>query len=118
MNFFVQPVPQGLEVTPFERALERSGFLFRGGKKLGRIKVAQGIGGEIAETTVAPMDVLEAALGIIWRNNAQVLFHRVVPDPGNVRRLQASGDEGGFNIESKADMKVVSHLVRFGADQR
>ena len=51
----------------------------QGIRQLGTDQMAQGVGGEIAEQPFGPVDVLQAALGVVGRLDAKQCHHAPIP---------------------------------------
>lgn len=65
-------------------------------KELGGIEIAEGVGGEVADTAKRPMDVLETTESVFRRSDAKELGHFLVPSSRNVFDFQGSFHEHFF----------------------
>ena len=93
--------------------------LHRGGIELGAENVADGIALEsAAEAAAIPMDVLQAAVAIVGRRDAEILLHAGAPRLRQVFHLQPAFQQVHLEIETHHDVEIVGHLVGVGADQR
>ena len=54
---------------------------------MGGVEVAEGVGGEVAEATHGPVDVLEAAVGVVGDREAEEGLEGFVPGLGDVGDL-------------------------------
>ena len=79
MDFFVEPSFERPECALRDLRLEVGQVLVGLMKKLGRVQVAQRVGREIPQQAAGPVRVLEHAMGIVGRTDAQVLLHPLVP---------------------------------------
>ena len=105
------------EVAPDECLVQASQISAGLSKELSRVKVAQRVGREIAEEPGAPVDVLEAALGVVTGANPQGLAILLVPGRGQIMDRQVAGEHRLFQVEADDDVQVVSHLVGLNPDQ-
>ncbi len=113
-----KPVQQGREVAHGEAVLQ-VGEGFQGGvEKLGGVKGAQGVGGEIAEAAEGPMHILEAAQAVIGHFQTHVLLEDLVPGCGDVAHGQIAADDRLLDLEAQHDVQVVGDLVCFHPDER
>lgn len=117
MDVFVQPFLQRLEIPLLEFSGESADLFLCRLKELGGEEVSQRIGGEVAEASVAPMHILQAALGVVGGRYSKVFHHQFVPTAWHIGRLQPSYQKISLDLVAQADMQVVGHLVRFGADK-
>ena len=73
VDFFGQPAAERLKLAPGELLGQPAQFGVGLGEELGRVEVAQRVGGKIADQARAPVNVLQHALGVVGRLDAQVL---------------------------------------------
>ena len=71
-----------------------------------------------ADYAAIPVDILQDAVAVIWRDNSKVCFEAFVPGFGQVADRQGAFEQLQFKIEAQHDMQVVGHLVCVGADER
>ena len=67
VDLLAEPAEQAAEIAAGEGVVEAAELGTGRIEELGRVDVAQGIGREIADQPGAPVDVLEAALGVVAR---------------------------------------------------
>ena len=65
MDVLAQPGEQPGEIAPGERLVEAAELAAGPAEELGGVDVAQRVGREVAEQPGAPVDVLQAALGVV-----------------------------------------------------
>ena len=118
----VNPLPE-----PFQKQAEPSSgdgcgeigqIGFDRGHHLRGVDVAEGVGGEVADQSGAPVDVLENPFGCGGRADPEVLFESIVPGDRKIGHGELPTDEGPLEIEAEHDVKVVGHLVSLDTDQR
>ena len=115
VDVFLHPAEEGGEIA-FGEGGGDDGVVLGGVEELGGVDVAEGVGGEVAESAHGPMDVLEAAFGIGLGAEAEELFEGFVPGGGDVGDLEFAGEEGAFEFEAEEDVEVVGRFVGFDAD--
>src|SRR6266536_1266670 len=71
-----------------------------------------------AHTPGKPMDVLQAAVTIVGRNDADVTIHCGTPGARQISGPESSLQHAQFQFEAEHDVEIVSDLVGFGPDQR
>ena len=59
-------------------------------EELGGVQVAERVRREVADRAAGPVDVLEAAAGVVGRGEAEVLLHPLVPRAGQVGGRQVA----------------------------
>ena len=64
------------------------------------------------------MHVLQAAVAIVARGDAEVRLEARPPGLGQVLDRQPALQHGQLQLESHHDVQIVGHLVGVGADQR
>ena len=102
MDVGLHPVEEGEEVGFGEGGGD--GVVFHGGvEELGGVDVAEGVGGEVAEPAHGPVDVLEAAFGVVFGAEAEEFFEGFVPGVGDVGDVEIAGEEGAFEFETEED---------------
>ena len=84
MDILLQPAEKLREITGGELRIEIAEILPGLSEKLSGIEVAQGIGGEIADQSGRPVDVLEAAFFIVGGFYAEIFFEFFIPYRGNI----------------------------------
>src|ERR1700678_3839147 len=94
MDLLAEPAQQAAEIAASEGVVEVTELGPGGGEELGRVDVAQRVGGEIANQPGTPMDVLEAALCVVGRGDAQAFPVLLIPRRGEVANRQVPGEQG------------------------
>ena len=117
MNVVAQPGQEFAEITPGERLVQPGQVRPGPGEELRRVDVAERVGWEIAKEPGAPVDVLQAALGIVRGRDSQGLAVLLVPCVGQLADWQFIGKQGLLQLEADDDVQVVSHLVGLDPDQ-
>ena len=84
--------------------------------ELHRQQGAQGISGKISDGAKRPVYVLQHALGIVGRDDAQIGFHLCVPRLGQLRQFHFPLQHVVLDLEAQENVQVVGHLVGFDAD--
>ena len=64
------------------------------------------------------MHILQAAIAVVGRHEAEVGSHGFAPGLRQIFDLQAALQHSQLQVEPQHDVKIVSHLVGIGADQR
>lgn len=117
VDVVLHPGEEGKKVG-FAEGRGNFGILHGCFEELGRVDVAERVGGEVSEATHRPVDVLEASVGVVGRAEAEEFFELFIPGGGDVGHFEVSGKEGAFELEAEEDVKVVSGFVGFNADGR
>ena len=99
--------PLGIEVHRFAQIIDR----------LCAVGAAEGIAREITEVAHRPVDVLQAAVGVIGYIHAEVLFVLGVPCSGQVGHGQRALHQRLLQLIADHDVQRVGQLVSLGADQ-
>ena len=86
--------------------------------ELGGENVPERVGRKIADQAGAPVDVLEHALGVVGRADAEVRFEAVVPCGREVAHVELPLHDRPLEIEAEHDVEVVRDLVGLDADAR
>ena len=115
VDVFLHPAEEGEEVA-FGEGGGNGGVVLRGVEELGGVDVAEGVGREVAEAAHGPMDVLEAAFGVVFGFEAEEFFEGFVPGGGDVGDLEFAGEEGALELETEKDVEVVGGFVGLHAD--
>jgi hypothetical protein len=118
VDIVAEPGEEGGELALRELCVEVAGVLSRLLEELGGVEVAERVGGEVADRAVGPVDVLEAAAGVVGRGEAEVLAHLFVPRAGDVVWGEVAGEHGLLELEPEEDVEVVGGLVGVDADER
>ena len=84
---------------------------------MGGGQISQGVGWEIAKATKGPVDVLEAATGVVGDFEAEEFFEEFVPSGGEVANGEITFKELGFQFKAEKDVEIVSDLVGLDADE-
>ena len=90
VNVLAQPGEQGGEVPAGERLAQVAEVTVGLGEQLRREQIAECVSREVAEKTRAPVNVLEAAFGIVARSDAEVLAIAFVPNAGDITDRQVA----------------------------
>src|SRR5262245_61782055 len=113
-----EPAQQGGKVSSRELCVEIAQVGTRGGKQLGRIKVTQRVGREVADQAFGPMPILETTFDWVGRHHPQITLVCRIPGFWNVRRCQIARNQRLLELESDEDVQVVGHFVGTHADTR
>src|SRR5262245_27897756 len=79
VDVVTQPFTQRLQFAAAAQVVQIGHGLFRRIEELGRVQIAERIRREVPEPPHAPVDVLQAALRVVGRRDAQELLHAGVP---------------------------------------
>ena len=91
----------------------------RCGVELRAQDVADGVALEgAADPAAIPMHVLQAAVAIVGRGEAEVRLEARAPGLGQVLDREPAFQHGQLQVEPHHDVQIVGHLVGVGADQR
>ena len=117
MHIGPQPAEQRRHVPFRQRGIQAR---FRRPRRLHQLRRrhgAEGVGGEVAEGAIVPVDVLQAALGVVGGRDAEHPVQRLVPRARQVHDLEIPRDQGAFQPEAQDDMGGVGDLVGVHADE-
>src|SRR5262249_37370464 len=114
MHLLAQPAQESAEVSLLELFLQVYQLPRRGSEELLGEEIAECVRREIADEAVAPVTVLQTALRVAWRRDAEIALVGLVPGGGDVGDAQIAGDQGDLQLEPNEDVQVVGDLV--GAD--
>lgn len=117
-------VDMGFEPVADEGEVPMRDFAFPVGVVVGKffeelsgIEVAECVGGEVAHASHRPVDVLEAAEGVIRRCDAEELLHFLIPGGGDVFDFEGSFHEHFFNFKPEDDMEGIGDFIGLDADE-
>src|SRR5688572_30123198 len=79
VDFLAEPREQGGELAGGELSVDVADVFTRLLEKLGRIKVAERVRGKVPDGAAGPVDVLQAAAGVIRGDDAEIFLHLRVP---------------------------------------
>lgn len=113
----VEPFFEAGEAAEAEVGVEAGEVFAGGGHELGGEEVAERIGRKIAEAAHAPVDVLQAALGVVRRGQIEEGLELFAPGGGDIARGEVAGHEGLFEFEAEDDVEVVRRFVGFDANE-
>ena len=86
--------------------------------ELRAVQVAQRVGREITDGEHRPVDVLQHAVGVALRDDAEQRARLLAPGVGQVVHLQVAVDHAALQREAQQYVQVVGHLVGLHADVR
>ena len=111
------PAQDGVKLSP-GNLIRNVGMLCQHGvPQLDGSQVTQRIGREVADHATGPVNVLQHALGVIRRGDAQVVFHPGVPDFRQVRHLDGAFHQADLDLQAEHDVQVVGGFIGFHPDQ-
>ena len=84
---------------------------------MGGGQIPQCVGGEVAEAAKGPVDVLEAATGVVGDFEAEEFFEEFVPRGREVADGKITLKELGFQFKAEKNVEIVSDLVGLDADE-
>ena len=91
----------------------------RGGVELRAQDVADGVALEgAADAAAVPVHVLQAAVAVVGRGDAEVGLEARAPGLGQVLDREPALQQLQLQVEAQHDVQIVGHLVGVGADQR
>ena len=118
-DIVAQPAMQRAEfaagdfVRNFRMGLERRGI------KLRRQNIAYGVAlKRAADAAGIPVHVLQAAVAIVGRRDAEIGFHARAPRLRQILHRELAFQHFQLEIEAQHDVEIVGHLVGVGADER
>ena len=115
----LQPSVQRCELAARHLLADLGMRLQRCSIELGAQDVADGVALEAAAHVAAvPVHILQAAVAIVRRLDAEVGLEARAPGFGQVLHLEPPLQQIELQIEAQHDVQVVRHLVGVGADQR
>ena len=117
MDFVAHPTKQVGVLTLGKFAFQAGEVGSGAAHELRGVEVTQRIGWEIAEVALAPMNILQATLGILWHFQAEHFLKLFVPESGNVAGLELALDESDLDFESQDDVQIVSDLVSLNTNE-
>ena len=85
--------------------------------ELGADQVPQGIGGEIAKQPLGPVNVLEAAVAVAGRHQAQQGDHAAVPFGGQVGHRQIAFHQLQLQFVAQHDVEAIAEFIGLDPDQ-
>ncbi len=110
------PREEGRVVRPREPVGDGRVLPHRGASEVGGVEIAEAVGREIAEDAHAPVDVLEAAFGVVLHGESEEGLEAAVPLGGDIGEGELAGEDGAFQLEAEEDVQVVGDLVGLDAD--
>ena len=81
------------------------------GKPLGGVEGAKRVGGEVAIEAKRPVNILQAAGAVVFRDDAEVFFHFGIPHFWEIFYFEFSFDKGFFNFISDDDVENIGYLI-------
>ena len=96
VDFLAEPSEKRLVVPVVEGVLEAWQIPLGGLPEVGAGEITQSVGGEVAEATERPVDVLQTAFGVIGHLQAEEFLEELVPGGGEIADLEIPGDKMGF----------------------
>ncbi len=87
------------------------------GHQLRRSHRAKRVAGEIAEQAVVPMDVLQAASGVVGRHDAEQRLDPVVPRGRQIVQPQIAANQRLFQPEAQDHVRRIGHFVGVHANE-
>src|SRR5690606_9773473 len=109
MDVFSEPLQQGAEIPVGEFALKVGNLAFRRVEELGGDQVSYGICGEIANAATGPVDILQAAFGVVVGGNPQHFLHGLIPLTGQISHRQITIQESLFQLKPQDDVEVIGN---------
>ena len=104
MDFFAEPFPQRTEFAATELRGEIAEVGLGLGEELGRVQIAQRVGGKVAEQPRTPVHVLQHPVGIGGGHDAQVLAVLVVPRARAIPPPSSSSSSSAFSSSNRIRM--------------
>ena len=92
-------------------------LLFHFEDHLCAIGAAECIGREVTECSARPVGILQAALPVRLRADAEIFLVKIIPHSGNIRHGKGSADQLLFNLVAHHYMQGIGQLVCFRSDQ-
>ena len=115
VDVFLHPGEEGEKVALGEGGGD--GFILLGRfEKLGGVDVAEGVGREVAQAAHRPVDVLETAIGVVFRAEPEEFFELIIPGGGDVGDFEFAGEQGAFELETEEDVEIVGGFIGLDAD--
>src|SRR5713101_1784424 len=118
MNVLVEPALEAVKFSMTEVAVQVAQVLTGLFHELRGVEIAERIGGEVADASHAPVDVLKAPMGVGGRRQLKRLLEFLVPSAGDVGRLQIAADQGLLQLETQDNVHVVGSLVGLHSNER
>ncbi len=118
MDPLVKPMLERQEFPLRKHLLKVADFILGGIEKLAGVQVSQGKGRKIPDQPRTPMHILQHAIRIGFRPNAQQLLIRCIPGIAYIGHPQATVDQLLFDFEANDDMQIIGRFVRLDTNQR
>src|SRR5688572_4073681 len=84
VDVFAKPSEQLAEITLADLVLKIPNIFVDLLPQLNRNQIPKRVGGEVADRTTRPMNVLQHSSRIVRRRNTEVLLHFCIPDLGQI----------------------------------
>ena len=117
MDILAQPAQQWAKVTLAKGGIKAANPVAGRFHQLRGSHGPKGITGEITEQAIIPVDILQYAVGIVGRGNAEQGVQGLVPCRRQIGDLKISGDQSLFQLKSHYDMGGIGHLIRINPDE-
>lgn len=117
MDFLAQPAEQRAVFAARQLSFERRTIRLRPAHKLRGVQIAQRIGREIAHRADAPVDVLQAAVGVLGDLQAEGFLKLLVPIRRHVGHGELALDQFHLDLKAQDDMQIIGDLVRLDPDE-
>ena len=117
MDFLTEPLQQGKVVALLQRGVEMWQIFLRRLPELRARQVSQSVGWKVSKSAHRPVNVLQTTLGVVGDLESKEFQEKLIPCGGQVADFEISGDEAGFELEPKKDMKVVGNFIGFDPDE-
>src|SRR5580698_6767343 len=118
VNLFAEPREQLAEFAVRDFVVQRGNVTPGGGEELRGVKIAERIGGEVADHSARPVNVLQYAQGIVWDVECEKLLHFGIPGTRQIFDSDLAFEQGHFDFESQNNVQVVGDLVGLHANER
>lgn len=118
IEVLAQPPMQRGELAAFDLARNLRMGPHRRGVDLRTEDVADGVAVELAADEVAvPVHVLQTAVAIVGRYDAEIGLHGGAPSLGQIFHAQSAFEQLELEVEAQHDVQIVGDLIGIGADQ-
>ena len=118
VEMFAQPAMQRSELSlcNLKRNIRMS--FDRGGIELRAENIADGVALKSATDGAAiPMHVLQTAIAVVARSNAEIGLHAGAPSFGEILDAEMAFEQFQLQVETHHDMQIIGDLVGIRADQ-